>query len=306
MRQNRQMNRSPLKHVHFSKRAKRGFVDTLRYFAGEMIGTFIMCFCGIGAVALATLFGAMTGPGQIGIVWGVAIAIAIFITRNLSDAHFNPAVSLAMCVSGRMTWKKLPIYLVGQCVGAFLASGALWLLFADSVAKNLKNAGLSMASNSIGSAASIWCELFPNNSTAVVNYLTAGFAEGFCVFILVIVIFSITSNENIGRAPRTLAPLFIGLTITVLICVIGPLTNAGLNPARDLMPRLWACIVGWGPIAFGSNAFETIVVYIVSPLIGGVLAALCYKYLLRPLHIHGAKEHGAEDQKVLEVAERIL
>lgn len=296
-------SRSPGKT--FSTR-KRGTVDTLKYFAGEFIGTFIMCFCGIGAVATATLFGSLTGPGQVGIVWGIAIAIAIFITRNLSDAHFNPAVSLAMCVSGRMTWRKLPIYLLGQCVGAFLASGALWLIFADSVLKNLKNAGLSMASNSIGSAASIWCELFPNTSAGSITYLTAMFAEGFVVFILVLVIFSITSNENIGRAPRTLAPLFIGLTITILICVIGPLTNAGLNPARDLMPRIWACIVGWGPIAFGSNAFECIMVYIVGPLLGAVVAALVYKFLLKPLHILGAKEHGEDDQKILEAAENIL
>ena len=284
----------------------RGIVNYLKYFTGEMIGTFIMCFCGIGAVAIATLFGSMTGPGQVGIMWGVAIAIAIFITRNLSDAHFNPAVSLAMCVSGRMEWKKLPIYLLGQCVGAFLASGALWLIFADSVMKNLKNAGLSMASNSIGSAASIWCELFPNTSAGAINYLTAMFAEGFCVFILVLVIFSITSTENIGRAPRTLAPLFIGLTVTVLICVIGPMTNAGLNPARDFLPRVWACIVGWGPIAFGSNAFETIMVYVVGPLIGGVVAALCYKFLLKPLHILGKEEHGPEDAEILEAAENVL
>ncbi len=281
-------------------------MDTLRNFTGELIGTFLMCFCGIGAVALATLYGSMTGPGQIGIVWGVAIAIAIFITRNLSDAHFNPAVTLGMCVAGKLPWKKLPIYLVGQCCGAFLASGALWLLFADSVAKNLKAAGLSMATNSIGSAASIWCELFPNNSSASITYLTAGFAEGFCVFILLIVIFSITSSENVGRAPRTLAPLFIGLTITILICTIGPLTNAGLNPARDLMPRLWACIVGWGPVAFGSNAFETIFVYIISPFIGGVVAALCYRFLLSPLHKRGAELNAGDDEKVLETADNIL
>lgn len=270
-------------------------MDTARAFTGELIGTFIMCFCGIGAVATATLFGALTGPGQVGLVWGIAIAIAIFITRNLSNAHFNPAVSLAMCISGRMKWRELPIYLLGQCSGAFLASGALWLLFADSIAKNLKNAGLSMASNSIGSAASIFCEIFPNTSAGSVSYLTACFAEGFGVFILVLVIFSITSSENVGRAPRALAPLFIGLTITILINVIGPLTDAGLNPARDLMPRLWACIVGWGPIAFGSNAFETIMVYIVSPFIGGIVAALLYRYLLSHMHERGAELDAADN-----------
>ena len=122
------------------------------------------------------------------------------------------------------------------------------------------------------------------------SYLTGAFAEGIGVFVLVLVIFSLTSNANIGRPNRALAPLFIGLTITVLINVIGPLTDAGLNPARDLMPRIWACVVGWAPIAFGSNAFETFVVYCVGPFIGGALAALCYNHLLYPLHQRGAEQ----------------
>ena len=275
---------------------ERGFVNTARAFTGEVIGTFIMCFCGIGAVATATLFGALTGPGQVGLVWGLAIAIAIFVTRNLSDAHFNPAVTFAMCIAGRMKWSQLPIYIVGQCVGAFLAAGGLWLLFADSVMKNLKNAGLSMTSNAIGSAASIWCEIFPNTSAGAVSFPTACFAEGIGVFVLVLVIFSVTSSENVGRASRNLAPLFIGLTITIMINVVGPLTDAGFNPARDVMPRVWACIVGWGNIAFGGNPFETIMVYTVSPLIAGTLAALLYKFVLAPMHKKGAElDAAAED-----------
>ena len=270
-------------------------MNTASKFTGELIGTFIMCFCGIGAVATATLYGALTGPGQVGLVWGLAIAIAIFVTRNLSDAHFNPAVSLAMCIGGRMKWRDLPIYLVGQCCGAFLAAGGLWLLFADSVMKNLKNAGLSMSSNAIGSAASIWCEIYPNTSAGAVSYITGALAEGIGVFVLVLVIFSVTAPENKGRTSRNLAPLFIGLTITILINVIGPLTDAGLNPARDLMPRIWACIVGWGTIAFGSNAFETCMVYIVGPLVGGVLAALVYNYVLRPMHKKSAAADMAMD-----------
>lgn len=272
-----------------------------KLFAGELIGTFIMCFAGIGAVATATLFSALTGPGQVGLVWGLAIAIAIFCTRNLSDAHFNPAVTLAMCIGKRLPWRELPIYFLGQICGAFVAAAALWGLFADSVMKNLENAGLSMASNSIGSAASIWIEIFPNTTNGAVTYLTGAFAEGIGVFVLVLVIFSVTGDRNTGRPSRSLAPLFIGLTITIMINVIGPLTDAGLNPARDLMPRIWACVVGWGPVAFGSNAFETFIVYCVGPFVGGALAALVYNYLLNPLHKMGA-ENDAQMLKLAEVS----
>ena len=216
-----------------------------RQFTGELIGTFLMCFLGIGAVAVATLFGALTGPGQVGLVWGLAIAIGIYVTRNLSDAHFNPAVSISMILAGKMKVRDLPAYLLGQCAGAFLAAGSLWVMFGDSVAKNLSNNGLTMSTNSIGSAATIWCEVFPNTANGTVPMMVGAFAEGFGVFILCLVILSLTSDENKGKPSALIAPLFIGLTITVLINVIGPLTDAGLNPARDIMPRLWAACVGW-------------------------------------------------------------
>ena len=267
-----------------------------------------MCFFGIGAVATATLFGALTGPGQVGLVWGLAIAIAIFVTRNLSDAHFNPAVTLAMCLTGRMKWSQFPIYLVGQCAGAFIAAGGVWLLFADSVMKNLKNAGLSMSSNAIGSAASIWCEIYPNTSAGAVSYVTGALAEGIGVFCLVMVILAVTEGSNIGRPSRSLAPLFIGLTVTIIINVVGPLTDAGLNPARDFMPRVWACIVGWGTVAFGSNAFETCMVYIIGPFIGAAVAAVLHRFVLKPMFDKSTEEAGETDssEKFLNAVDKLL
>ena len=273
----------------------------VRQFTGELIGTFMMCFLGIGAVATATLFGALTGPGQVGLVWGIAIALGIYMTRNLSDAHFNPAVTIAMLVAGKFKVRDLPAYILGQLCGAFLGAGAVWLFMADSVAKNLSNNGLTMSTNSIGSAATIWCEVFPNTSNGTVSYMTGAFVEGFCVFILCLVIFSVTSEHNKGAVTSNLAPLFIGLTITVLINVAGPLTDAGLNPARDLMPRIVAAMVGWGSICFGNNIFETFVVYCVGPFVGGIVAALLYRFVIDPMHKKANKdnmmmEEGAKEE----------
>lgn len=247
--------------------------------AGEFIGTFMMCFFGIGAVAVSSLFGAMTGPFQVGMIWGVTIAIAIYVTRHLSGAHFNPAVSVAMVVAGRLKPKELPAYLIGQFVGAFVAGLALWGLFADSVATWLADNDLTMMTES--AASSIWCEVFPNTSTAVVSNVVGTFAEGLGVFVLVLVIFSLTETENTGRPSSMLAPLFIGLTITIIIGTVGPLTNAGLNPARDLGPRLVGLMVGFGNLAF---SWDAILVYTAGPLVGGISGAFVYTKLISPMH----------------------
>ena len=76
----------------------------------------------------------------------------------------------------------------------------------------------------------------------------------------------------------------------ILINVIGPLTDAGLNPARDIMPRLWAACVGWGSICFGNNIMDTICVYVVGPFVGGIVAALAYRYILKPMHLKKDEE----------------
>lgn len=247
-------------------------------FVGEIIGTFLMCFLGIGSVATATLYQAHTGPFQVGVVWGVAIALGIYTTRNLSCAHFNPAVTFAMCISKRCSWKNFPVYILGQFIGAILAASALWIFFADSVRKNLAAANLTM--DVATPASSIWCEVFPNTANGVISMPVAAFAEALGVFILVMIIFSMTEGCNVGRPSDDLFPLFIGLTVTVLICTIGPMTDAGLNPARDMGPRVVGWFVGWKNIAFSTDAF---IVYTIAPLIGAGLAAIFFTRVIEPM-----------------------
>lgn len=245
---------------------------------GEVIGTFLMCFFGIGAVATATLYGAHTGPFQVGMIWGLAIAIGIYATRNLSAAHFNPAVTLAMCLSGRCAWKNFPVYLCGQMIGALLAGLALWIFFKDSVQAALVADNLTMSVAS--GPSSIWCEVFPNTAKGVISPGVAAFAEGLGVFILVIIIFSMTEGCNLGRPSDDLFPLFIGLTISCLIGTIGPMTNAGLNPARDLGPRIVGYLVGFKAVAFSP---QVLLVYTLGPCVGSALAALVFTKVIEPL-----------------------
>ncbi len=255
----------------------------IREFTGEFIGTFLMVFFGVGAVAVSTLFKAYTGPLQVGLVWGLAIALAIYATRNLSCAHFNTAVSIAMVVSGRMSAKLLPTYVAGQVLGAFVASLALFGVFSGSMAGiEAQQIASGVLPGTAGSVSSIFCEVYPNAATAGVSVTTpvAFAAEAIGTFLLLVLIFSITEKCNLGRPSVHGAPLFIGLTITCIISVVGPLTDAGLNPARDIGPRLAALFMGYGSIAF---SWQALLVYALGPITGGVVAALVFTRVIEPV-----------------------
>src|SRR5690348_4794893 len=95
----------------------------------EGVGTFLLIFFGCGAVHAAVLAGAQSGLWQVAIVWGVAIAVAIYLVGGISGAHINPAVSVALAVWGKFSWRLVPAYVVSQLVGAFLAAAVLFLFY---------------------------------------------------------------------------------------------------------------------------------------------------------------------------------
>jgi glycerol uptake facilitator protein len=119
-------------------------------------------------------------------------------------------------------------------------------------------------------------------SLAVVSLPLAIGAEAFGTFLLVMMIFALTEGCNVGRPNDALAPLFIGLTVASVICLIAPLTQAGLNPARDFGPRLVSWATGWGDAAFPDKAGGFFYVYILAPVFGGILASLFFVHVLEP------------------------
>jgi glycerol uptake facilitator protein len=101
--------------------------------------------------------------------------------------------------------------------------------------------------------------------------------------LLVLVVLGATDERNAGR-PRELAPAMIGLTVTALISLLAPLTQAAFNPARDLAPRVWSALAGWGRVPFAVNGWGWLIVYVFAPLAGGLAAALAYRIFLRPAY----------------------
>jgi len=254
-----------------------------REFVGETLGTFLLVLFGCGSVAVSVLFGSHQGLMQVGLAWGIGVTLAIYLTRHLSCAHLNPAVSVSMALSGRMHFRKLPVYVGAQLAGAVLAGLSLYVLFAPSIEAYENTHQIVRGTTESVQTAMMFGEYYPNpGGTAVVSLPLAMGAEALGTFLLVLMIFALTEGCNVGRPDNALAPVFIGLTVTSIICLVAPLTQAGLNPARDLGPRLVAWLMGWGDAAFPDRVGGFFHVYVLAPLIGGALASQFFVRVLEP------------------------
>ena len=254
---------------------------------GEFFGTFLLVFFGTSTVAVSVLFNAPSGLVQVAIVWGVGVTLSIYATRHLSCAHLNPAVSLGMVLAGRMQLKLLVPYWACQLLGGVAAGGCVMLIFQSSIVGYEVAHSIVRGSPESIKTAMLFGEYFPNPGFHMpwfkISLMTAMAVEGLGTFLLVTMIFLLTEGCNVGRPGDALAPVFIGGTVAAIIAVLGPLTQAGINPARDLGPRLVAFLSGWRQIAIPGPQHGFFWVYIAGPLIGGALAAFIFRAVISPL-----------------------
>jgi glycerol uptake facilitator protein len=266
----------------------------------EVLGTFLLVFFGCGAVHTAVLTGAQSGLWQVAIVWAVAIMVAVYVVGGISGAHINPAITLALAVWGRFPWRHVPAYVVGQVAGAFVAAAALFLLFGPFLADREREKGVVRGEPGSEITAMCYGEYFPSPGplanaagpyrveahtqlNGLVSEPVAMAAEVLGTLILALVVFAVTDERNTAAPAGQLEPVFIGLTVAILISVIAPLTQACFNPARDFGPRLFAFLAGWGRIAIpGPRGTGFFTVYILSPVVGAVAGGGLWA-LLRPL-----------------------
>jgi len=260
---------------------------------GEFFGTFLLVFFGCGSVCAAVTTGAQVGVFQVAIVWGLGIATAIHLTGSLSGAHLNPAVTLSMAVWNRFPWRRVPGYWLAQITGAISASAILFLLFGGAIAEYEAEHDIIRGQPGSEASAMVFGEYFPNPQGKPLAETAPGrmsgprafAAEGIGTAILLLVIFCVTDESNQTR-PRVLTAAIIGLTVTLLISLLGPLTMACFNPARDLGPRLFSAWAGWGAVPFRANGWGWLTVYIIAPLIGGLLGGGIYRGFFREHYRH--------------------
>jgi len=260
-----------------------------KWFTGEFFGTFLLVFFGCGSVSSAVFTGTQIGVFPVAIIWGMGIATAIYLTGALSGAHLNPAVTLSMAAWSNFPKTRIVPYIVAQLCGAFVAAAVLHVIFGSALAVFENSHHIVRGASGSEASAMVYGEYFPNpggqalteTARLLISPAAAFGAEIIGTAVLLLVIFCVTDERNQGR-PQLFTAATIGLTVTLLISLLGPLTMACFNPARDLGPRLFSSLAGWGALPFQVNGSGWLTVYIIAPVLGGLLGGGLYRLFFKP------------------------
>ena len=254
----------------------------------EFLGTFIVILVGNGAVAAAVMVSALDNWG-VAVMWGLAVTFGIYVAGPVSGAHFNPAVTIAMAVFRGFPAGRIIPYIASQIAGAFVGAACVYAMWSGYWPRALEKLGVEVGAAGSQKLMMIFSCFYPNpggigvdaSAMATVSTSSAFFIEAVLTMFLLMMIFALTEPDNPGLPQAGLGPIFIGLTVTAIVGVGGPLTMDAVNPVRDFGPRLFAYVIGFGEIAFPGPRGNEWWLYILAPIVGALVGAAAYKYLVR-------------------------
>ena len=261
----------------------------------EFLGTFVLISFGDGVVAMAVA--ALPGSGRtesdttiflaagdwLLITWGWAfgVAFAVYIAGGVSGAHLNPAVTLAFAVRRKFAWGKVLPYMAAQLAGAFTGAALVYLNYHDAI--DAYNEATKATRNSPGGLAT-----FSIFATFPAPYFDGNMIGPFIdqvigtMFLLLLIVAIIDLRNSAVKA--NLGPLVVGFVVAAIGISYGANAGYAINPARDLGPRLFAWIAGWGDVAIPGTVEGSFSWYfwvpIVGPLIGGVIGVFVYDWFI--------------------------
>ena len=226
----------------------------------EAIGTFVLVLGGVGTAVFAAGFpGEATNPVNVGflgvaLAFGLTVVVGAYALGPISGGHFNSAVTLGLAAAGRFSWKDTGGYVVVQIVGGAIASSLIFV-----IAKGHPD----------GYDGTLGANGYGAGSPGGYNLLSVGLIEAVLTGVFVLVIVGVTSK----RATAALAPLAIGLTLTLIHLVAIPVSNTSVNPARSIASAIYG----------GEQALSQLWAFLVFPVVGALVVGL----LVKPLFAEG-------------------
>ena len=218
--------------------------------AAEFFGTFWLVFGGCGAAVIA---GEAIGFQGVALAFGLTVLTMAYAVGHISGGHFNPAITVGLAMARRFAWKDVPTYVVTQVVAAIVAAASLWVIAHGAAGFDSTTSGF--ATNGYG-----------DRSPGNYEWWAVFLAEVLLMAFFVWVILGVTDT----RAPKGFAPIAIGLVLTLIHLISIPIDNTSVNPARSIGPALFA----------GGDAIVQLWLFILAPLLGGLVAGATYTLLL--------------------------
>ena len=224
----------------------------MRKYTAEFIGTFWLVLGGCGSAVLAAAFPEV-GIGLLGVslAFGLTVLTMAFAIGHISGCHLNPAVSIGLCVGGRFPSSELPGYIVSQVLGGIAGAGVLYLIASGKAGFDV-HAGF--ASNG-----------FDKGSPGGYSLVAALVTEIVMTMMFIFIILGATDK----RAPKGLAPVAIGLGLTLIHLISIPVTNTSVNPARSTGVALFA----------GGLPISQLWLFWVAPILGAIIGAVIYGFV---------------------------
>jgi len=266
-------------------------------YLGEFMGTFVLIAFGTGVVAMVVAGLPESGRGA-GVIsngdwllvtwgWAMAVTFGIYVAGGISGAHINPAVTLAFATFRGFPWRKVPGYVIAQVLGAVAGAALVYLNYRDAIQVFESSSDPPIVRD--GGAGSIG--IFVTGPAGYFgDYWGPVFSEVTGTAFLILFVFAVVDLMNLPPKAN-LAPLIIGLAVLAIGMSYGGDTGYAINPARDLGPRIFAWLVGWGQAAFPGvqgNLHSYWWVPIVAPCIGAIIGGIFYElgisYVLRSRH----------------------
>jgi MIP family channel proteins len=241
----------------------------------EFLGTLVLIAFGAGVVAQVVLSNKQNGEYlSINIAWGFAVTMGIYIAGGITGAHLNPAVTFALAVRRDIPWSKFLPYTFAQIAGAF--TGAAIVFWVYRAAFTNFDGGTRMIAGDKGTAGifATYPQPYLSTAGALIDQIVG-------TALLLLVIRAVGDARN--NAAGNLGPIVVGFLVMVVGMSFGLNAGYAINPARDLGPRLFTAIAGWGVDVFRVNNFY-FWVPIVGPLIGGPLGAIVYDWFISRQH----------------------
>jgi glycerol uptake facilitator protein len=247
---------------------------------GEFVGTALLVLLGDGVVAAVVLLSKTSDQMMITTGWGLAVALAVYVSGRLSGGHINPAVTLALAARGEFDRSRVLPYWGAQLAGAFVGALLVYTDYAEAFrafeqGENVLRGtivGSKLAGPSAGGAGVF--ATYPAFDNLWRNILS----EFLATAVLLVGVRALTDRRNAAPGGY-IEPLALGALVWSIGLSLGGLTGYAINPARDLGPRLASALLGWGTAVFTSHGWY-FWVPIIGPLAGGVAGAFLYDFAI--------------------------